>query len=85
MCRYGIAPFFKGDAPVQKQAEPGLRGMASGLHHNETALRNGAQLVRCHQGTLHHLQGAAGVVLALTHGTYLYGTAAEGLGQDFPG
>ena len=55
--------------------------MCAGFHDNEAALGNGFQLVGRQQGTLHHLEALAGIVLAPAHRAGEDGAAAQGFGQ----
>lgn len=66
----------EGDAPVQKQPQPGLHWMGACLHDHERTLGNGFQLIGCHKRTLHHLQRLVGFALPLADGTALYGLTA---------
>ena len=75
----------KGDAPVQEKLEPGSHGMGTGLHDNEAALGNGLQFVGGQQGSFHHLQALAGIVLATAHRAGEDGAATQSFGQDFCG
>ena len=75
----------KGNAPLEKQPQLGPHGMGAGFHNNEAALGDGFQLVRSEQGTLHHLEGLTGVVLATAHGAGQDGAAAQGFGQHLGG
>ena len=59
--------------------------MSAGFHDNEAALGDRFQLVRGEKGTLHHLEGLTGIVLAMTHGAGQNGAAAQGFGQHFGG
>lgn len=77
--------FTKGDAPFQKQPQPGLHGMGSCFHDYEMSLGNRFQLVSGHKGALDHLEGLAGIILALADGTGHDGAAAQGLGQHLSG
>ena len=59
--------------------------MGAGFHNDEASLGNGFQLVRSEQGTLHHLEGLTGVVLATAYRAGENGAASQGFGQHFGG
>lgn len=76
-------PLFEGNAPFQEETKSGLHWVAASFHYNKVPFGNRSQLIRCHQGSLHHLQGLAGIILALAHRARLYSAGAEVLGQHF--
>ena len=55
--------------------------MRAGFHYHEAALGHGFQLIRGHEGALHHLQGLGVAVLALSHGAGQNRAAAQISGQ----
>ena len=71
----------EGDTPIQEKLEPGPHGMCAGFHDDKAALGNGFQLVGRQQGTLHHLEALAGIVLAPAHRAGEDGAAAQGFGR----
>ena len=83
MYRHSVSLFFEGNAPFQKETESSLHWMTASFHHNKVPLGNRFQLVWCHQGTLHHLQRLAGIILALAHRAGLHRAGAEVFGQHF--
>ena len=55
--------------------------MSAGFHYHEAALGHRLQLVRGHEGTLHHLQGLGVAVLTLSHRAGQNRAAAQISGQ----
>ena len=55
--------------------------MSAGFHYHEAALGHGFQLVRGHEGALHHLQGLGVAVLTLSHRAGQDRAAAQISGQ----
>ena len=55
--------------------------MRAGFHYHEAALGHGFQLIRGHEGALHHLQGLGVAVLALGHRAGQNRAAAQISGQ----
>ena len=68
----------KGNAPLEEQLQLHLHGVRPGLHHDKLALGHTFELVRGHEGALHHLQGLGPVVFPLADVTRLHSPAAQG-------
>lgn len=69
------------DAPVQEQPQLHPHGMHAGFHYDEAAFRHGFELVRRHEGPLHHLEGLAGIVFPPADGAAHDGSAAQRTGE----
>ena len=77
----GDVRLTEGNTPIQKQAQLCLHGMRPRLHDHEAAFGDGFQFVRCHQGSLHHLQALTGIIFASADRAGQYRAAAQRLGE----
>ena len=67
----------EGNAPVEKQAQLCLHRMRPRFHDHEAAFGDGFQFVRRHEGSLHHLQALAGIILTPANRAGQYRAAAQ--------
>ena len=71
----------EGNAPVQKQAQLCPHGVRPRFHDHKAAFGDGFQFVRRQEGSLHHLQALAGIVLTSADRAGQYRAAAQRLGE----